>query len=67
MDRFDRIVLNCRDVAATAAWYERVLGMRVETSGESTFKATCFGHQHSIAPVSALTNPTCSLNAPISG
>jgi catechol 2,3-dioxygenase-like lactoylglutathione lyase family enzyme len=33
VQRFDHIVLNCRDVAATAAWYEQVLGMRAETFG----------------------------------
>jgi len=25
VQRFDHIVLNCNDVQATAAWYERVL------------------------------------------
>ncbi|MBB5918157.1 catechol 2,3-dioxygenase-like lactoylglutathione lyase family enzyme [Nocardia transvalensis] len=33
VQRFDHIVINCRDVAATAAWYGRVLGMHVETFG----------------------------------
>lgn len=31
IDRIDHIVLNCRDVEATAAWYERVLGFERET------------------------------------
>ncbi|SKU91842.1 glyoxalase [Mycobacteroides abscessus subsp. abscessus] len=31
--RFDHIVINCRDVDITAAWYERVLGMSRETFG----------------------------------
>ncbi len=43
--RFDHIVINCRDVAATAAWYERVLGMRVETFGPSARTALVFGEQ----------------------
>ena len=29
----DHIVLNCRDVAATADWYQRVLGMEREVFG----------------------------------
>jgi len=27
IDRIDHVVLNCRDVEATVAWYKRVLGM----------------------------------------
>ncbi|MEE2854140.1 MAG: VOC family protein [Actinomycetota bacterium] len=45
VERFDHIVLNCRDVEATAAWYERVLGMRRETFGPSRRTALCFGDQ----------------------
>ena len=26
IDRIDHIVMNCRDVEATASWYERALG-----------------------------------------
>ncbi|WP_165606886.1 VOC family protein [Mycobacterium mantenii] len=26
VERFDHVVVNCRDVEATAAWYERALG-----------------------------------------
>jgi catechol 2,3-dioxygenase-like lactoylglutathione lyase family enzyme len=45
VERFDHIVLNCRDVAATAAWYEQVLGMRVETFGPARRTALVFGNQ----------------------
>ncbi|MBU3067587.1 VOC family protein [Nocardia sp. NEAU-G5] len=45
VERFDHIVLNCRDVAATAAWYKRVLGMRVETFGPAGRTALVFGNQ----------------------
>ncbi|MQY21394.1 VOC family protein [Nocardia macrotermitis] len=45
VERFDHIVLNCRDVAATAAWYERVLGMRIETFGPAGRTALVFGRQ----------------------
>ena len=30
VDRIDHIVLNCADVEATAAWFQRVLGMQRE-------------------------------------
>jgi catechol 2,3-dioxygenase-like lactoylglutathione lyase family enzyme len=44
IDRIDHVVLNCRDVEATAAWYERVLGMRRETFGDNRLALT-FGNQ----------------------
>lgn len=31
IDRIDHIVINCRDVEATASWYERALGFQRET------------------------------------
>jgi catechol 2,3-dioxygenase-like lactoylglutathione lyase family enzyme len=45
VERFDHIVVNCRDVEATAAWYERVLGMTRETFGPSHRTALSFGNQ----------------------
>src|SRR6266568_1703686 len=45
VERFDHIVLNCRDVAATAAWYEQVLGMRAETFGVAERTQLRFGDQ----------------------
>ena len=33
VDRLDHLVLNCRDVEITAAWYQRVLGMEREEFG----------------------------------
>ena len=54
VERFDHIVLNCRDVDATAAWYERVLGMTSETFGPSHRTALCFGNQKiNLRPVAA--------------
>jgi catechol 2,3-dioxygenase-like lactoylglutathione lyase family enzyme len=44
IERFDHIVLNCRDVEITAAWYERVLGMRREVFGAGRI-ALKFGNQ----------------------
>ena len=45
VERFDHIVLNCRDVEATASWYERVLGMTRQTFGPSHRTALSFGNQ----------------------
>ncbi|GLS18981.1 hypothetical protein GCM10007874_19980 [Labrys miyagiensis] len=44
IERFDHIVLNCRDVEATASWYERVLGMQREVFGQGR-TALKFGNQ----------------------
>ena len=55
VERIDHIVLNCKDVEATATWYERVLGMRRETFGPSNRTALCFGNQKiNLRPVGAL-------------
>ncbi|WP_156686793.1 VOC family protein [Mycobacterium sp. Marseille-P9652] len=57
VERFDHIVLNCRDVEATAAWYERVLGMRREVFGPSNRIALRFGEQKiNLRPVGALAD-----------
>ncbi len=55
VERFDHIVINCRDVEATAAWYERVLGMQHETFGAANRTALRFGEQKiNLRPVGAL-------------
>lgn len=57
VERIDHIVLNCRDVEATAAWYERVLGMRRATFGPAWRTAVCFGNQKiNLRPVGALAD-----------
>ena len=57
VDRIDHIVLNCKDVEATASWYERVLGMRRETFGPSQRTAVSFGNQKiNLRPVGALAD-----------
>ncbi|PXX65566.1 catechol 2,3-dioxygenase-like lactoylglutathione lyase family enzyme [Nocardia tenerifensis] len=43
--RFDHIVINCRDVEATANWYTKVLGMRAEKFGPAGRTALAFGNQ----------------------
>ncbi len=45
IDRIDHVVLNCRDVEATAAWYKHVLGMESEVFGEYRHTALKFGRQ----------------------
>ena len=51
IERFDHIVLNCRDVRATAAWYESVLGMAVEQFGPQRRTALTFGnHKINLRP-----------------
>ena len=47
IDRIDHVVLHCRDVEITAAWYQRVLGMERETfeSGREHRTALKFGGQ----------------------
>ncbi len=45
IDRIDHVVLNCRDVDETAAWYERVLGMEREVFGADRRTALKFGGQ----------------------
>ncbi|MEV2221219.1 VOC family protein [Nocardia vinacea] len=54
VDRFDHIVINCVDVEATAAWYEKVLGMRVQKFGSKGRTALCFGNQKiNLRPIGA--------------
>ncbi|OBI07180.1 virulence protein [Mycobacterium sp. E2462] len=57
VERFDHIVINCADVETTAAWYERVLGMRRETFGPSKRTALRFGQQKiNLRPIGALAD-----------
>jgi catechol 2,3-dioxygenase-like lactoylglutathione lyase family enzyme len=45
VDRLDHLVLTCRDLDATAAWYQRVLGMEREVFGAEQRTALKFGGQ----------------------
>ncbi|MBJ8337827.1 VOC family protein [Antrihabitans sp. YC3-6] len=45
IDRIDHVVINCRDVEATAQWYRTVLGMTVERFGPRQRVALMFGRQ----------------------
>ena len=44
LESLDHLVLTVRDIAATVAWYERVLGMQSVTFGEGRI-ALVFGSQ----------------------
>lgn len=47
VERIDHVVINCRDLETTVAWYQRVLGMQREAFayGEHTHVALRFGNQ----------------------
>ena len=64
IDRIDHVVLNCRDVDATAAWYESVLGMRREIFGNGRL-ALLFGNQKlNLRPSGAANWETGAVDAP---
>lgn len=65
IDRIDHIVVNCRDVEAMAAWYERVLGMRREAFGPDRRIAMKFGQQKlNLRPTGAANWETGATDAP---
>ena len=55
IDRIDHIVINCKSVEITAAWYQRVLGMEREDFGADGGRtALKFGGQKiNVRPVDA--------------
>jgi catechol 2,3-dioxygenase-like lactoylglutathione lyase family enzyme len=64
VDRIDHVVVNCRDVEATADWYVRVLGMRREVFGEGRV-ALAFGNQKiNVRPSGAPHWETGAVDAP---
>jgi catechol 2,3-dioxygenase-like lactoylglutathione lyase family enzyme len=65
IDRMDHVVLNCRDVGTTAAWYQRVLGMQREEFGQDRRVALKFGSQKiNLRPTGAANWPTGAVDAP---
>lgn len=64
IDRIDHVVINCRDLEATATWYERTLGMtRVAFAGGRT--ALAFGRQKlNLRPTGAENWETGRVDAP---
>ena len=64
VDRIDHVVLNCRDVQASVAWYVRVLGMTSEvfSAGRTALR---FGDQKiNVRPVGATGWVTAAVDAP---
>jgi catechol 2,3-dioxygenase-like lactoylglutathione lyase family enzyme len=65
IERIDHVVLNCRDVATVAAWYERALGMKRETFGTDGRLALKFGNQKiNLRPSGAPNWPTGAVDPP---
>lgn len=65
IDRIDHVVVNCRDVAAMAAWYERVLGLKREEFGPDRRIALKFGSQKlNLRPTGARNWETGAVDAP---
>jgi catechol 2,3-dioxygenase-like lactoylglutathione lyase family enzyme len=67
VDRLDHLVINCKDVEISAAWYQRVLGMERESFGRDNRTALRFGgqkinlrpHAHPVSewPTGRVTDP----------
>ena len=59
VDALDHLVLNVRDVEASAAWYQRVLGMRrvdVEAADGNTRTSMMFGRNKiNLRPIATLS------------
>jgi catechol 2,3-dioxygenase-like lactoylglutathione lyase family enzyme len=54
IDRIDHIVINCKSVEISAAWYQRVLGMEREEFGASQRTALKYGGQKiNLRPIDA--------------
>jgi catechol 2,3-dioxygenase-like lactoylglutathione lyase family enzyme len=54
IDRIDHIVINCKNVEISAAWYQRVLGMEREDFGVNHRTALKFGGQKiNLRPIDA--------------
>jgi catechol 2,3-dioxygenase-like lactoylglutathione lyase family enzyme len=68
VDRLDHLVLNVRDVEIAAAWYQRVLGMEVETYGRDHRTALKFGGQKiNLRPVSSDGQTWVTAQVPAAG
>jgi catechol 2,3-dioxygenase-like lactoylglutathione lyase family enzyme len=65
VDRIDHVVMTCKDIQVTAAWYQRVLGMEREEYGGSNRTALRFGAQkinlhevgHEVSPHARMAQP----------
>jgi catechol 2,3-dioxygenase-like lactoylglutathione lyase family enzyme len=69
IDRIDHIVMNCRDVEATASWYERALGFEREAYQSPAEPgqriALKFGRQKfNLRPTGSTGWATCKVDVP---
>jgi catechol 2,3-dioxygenase-like lactoylglutathione lyase family enzyme len=65
INRIDHVVLNCRDLDTTAAWYQQVLGMDREEFGPDRRIALKFGNQKiNLRPTGASNWPTGVVDTP---
>lgn len=65
VDRIDHIVMICKDIQITAAWYQRVLGMEREEYGGKNRTALRFGAQKiNLHEVGAEVMPHARLTQP---
>jgi catechol 2,3-dioxygenase-like lactoylglutathione lyase family enzyme len=70
IDRIDHVVMNCRDVEATASWYEQALDFKRETftsEGQQPSEriALKFGRQKfNLRPTGSTGWVTCRVDAP---
>lgn len=69
IERIDHIVMNCRDVETTAAWYERALGLKREVyrspAGGGDRIALKFGqHKFNLRRTGDQSWATCRIDAP---
>ena len=68
VDRLDHLVLNVKDIDIAASWYQRVLGMEVETFGRDNRTALKFGGQKiNLRPVQTDALEWVAAKLPVAG
>ena len=68
VDRLDHLVLNVKDIDIAASWYQRVLGMEVETFGRDNRTALKFGGQKiNLRPVQTDALEWVAARLPVAG
>ncbi|AKK07824.1 lactoylglutathione lyase-like lyase [Corynebacterium testudinoris] len=64
VSRIDHLVLNCADVAVTAAWFQRALGMQVQQYGEGRTALVFGGQKINLRTTGATNWGTAKVDAP---
>ncbi len=68
VDRLDHLVLNVKDIDIAASWFQRVLGMEVETFGRDHRTALKFGGQKiNLRPLDADAMEWVAARTPVAG